>query len=43
MQISCCHQDKTIVSDNLKRNLYHFINKKKVEHVQLFYVKMKKD
>ena len=42
MQISCCHQDKTIVSDNFKRNLHHF-NKKKVEHVQLFYVKMKKD
>ena len=32
MQISRCHQDKTMVSDDFKRNLHHF-NMKKVEHV----------
>ena len=42
MQISRCRQDKTIVSGNFKRNLHHF-NMMKVEHVQLFHVKMKKD
>ena len=42
MQISCCRQDKTTVSDNFKRHLHHF-NMKKVEHVQLFRIKMKKD
>ena len=41
MQISRCHQDKTMVSDNFKRNLHHF-NMKKVEHVQLFYIKIKR-
>ena len=42
MQISLCSQDKTMVFDNFKRNLHHF-NMKKVEHVQLFHIKMKKD
>ena len=42
MQISLCHQDKTMVSDNFNRNLHHF-NMKKVEHVQLFCIKMKED
>ena len=42
MQISRCRQDKTMVSDNFKRNLHHF-NMKKVEHVQLFHIKMKED
>ena len=39
-QTSCCCQDKTMVSDNFKRNLYHF-NMRKVEHGQLFHIKMK--
>ena len=42
MQISRCRQDKTMVSDNFKRILHHF-NMKKVEHVQLFHIKMKED
>ena len=42
MQISRCRQNKTMVSDNFKRNLHHF-NMKKVEHVQLFNIKMKQD
>ena len=42
MQISRCRQDKTMVSDNFKRNLHHF-NMKKVEHVQLLHIKMKED
>ena len=42
MQISRCRQDKTVVSDNFKRNLHHF-NMKKIELVQLFYIKMKED
>ena len=42
MQISRCHQDKAMVSDNFKRNLYHF-NMKEVEHIQLFHIKMKED
>ena len=42
MQISHCRQDKTMVSDDFKRNLHHF-NMKKVEHVQLFHIKMKED
>ena len=42
MQTSGCHQDKAIVSDNFKRNLHHF-NVKKVEHNQLFHIKMKED
>ena len=42
MQISRCRQDKTMVSDNFTRNLHHF-NMKKVEHVQLFHIKMKED
>ena len=42
MQISRCLQDKTMVPDNFKRNLHHF-NMKKVEHVQLFHIKMKED
>ena len=42
MQISCCRKDKAMVSDNFKRNLHHF-NMKKVEHVQLFHIKMKED
>ena len=42
MQISRCCQDKTMVSDNFKRNLYHF-NMKNVEHVQLFRIKMEED
>ena len=43
MQISRCRQDKTMVSDNFKsKNLHHF-NMKKVEHVQLFHIKMKED
>ena len=42
MNISCCRQDKTVVSDNFKRNLHHF-NMKKVEHAQLFGIKMKED
>ena len=42
MQISRCHQDKTIVSDNFKKILHHF-NIKKVEHVQLFHIKMQED
>ena len=42
MQISRLPPDKTIVSDNFKRNLHHF-NMKKVEHVQLFHIKMKED
>ena len=33
MQIYCCRQDKTMVSDNFKRNLHHF-NMKKVEHCE---------
>ena len=41
MQISRCRQDKTMVSDNFKRNLHHF-NMKKVEHVQLFILKWKR-
>ena len=41
MQISRCRQDKTMVFDNFKRNL-HF-KMKKVEHVQLFHIKMKED
>ena len=40
MQISHCHQDKTMVCDSFKRNLHHF-NMKKYEHVQLFHIKMK--
>ena len=39
MQISRCRQDRTMVSDNFKRNLHHF-NMKKVEHVELFHIKM---
>ena len=42
MQISHCRQDKTMVSDDFKRNLHHF-NMKKVEHVQPFHIKMKED
>ena len=42
MQISRCRQDKSIVSDNFKRNPHHF-NMKKVEHVQPFRIKMKED
>ena len=42
MQISLCRQDKTMVSDNYKGNLHHF-HMKKVEHVQLFHIKMKED
>ena len=42
MQISHCHQDKTMVCDSFKRNLHHF-NMKKYEHVQLFHIKMKED
>ena len=42
MQIFRCGQDKTMVSDDFKRNLHHF-NMKKVEHVQLFHTKMKVD
>ena len=42
METSSCRQDKTMVSDNFKRNLCHF-NMKKVEHVRLFHVKMKED
>ena len=42
MQISPCCQDKTMVSDNFKRNLHDF-NMKKVEQVQLFHVKVKED
>ena len=40
MQISRCGQDKTMVSDNFKRNLHHF-KMKKVEYVQLFHIKTK--
>ena len=40
MEISSCSQDKTVVSDNFKRNLHHF-NKKRVERVQLFHIEMK--
>ena len=39
MQISRCLLDEIIVSDNFKRN--HYFNMKKVEHVQLFHIKMK--
>ena len=39
MQISRCRQDKTVVSDNFKRNRHHFNMKK----IQLFYIKMKED
>ena len=42
MQISRCRQDKTMVSDNFKKKRHHF-NMKKVEHVQLFHIKMKED
>ena len=42
MKIPCCCQDKTMVSDNFKRNLHH-VNMKKVEHVQLFHIKMIED
>ena len=42
MHISHCHQEKTMVSDNFKRNLHHF-DMKKVEHVQLFQIKTKED
>ena len=43
MQISRCRQDKTtMVSDNFKRNL-HYFKMNKVEHVQLFHIKMKED
>ena len=42
VQISRCRHGKTIVFDNFKRNLHHF-NMKKVEHVQLFKIKMKED
>ena len=35
-------QNKTMVPDNFKRNLYHF-NVKEVEHVQLFHIEMKED
>ena len=40
MHISDCCQDETILPDNFKRNPHHF-NIKKVEHVQLFHIKMK--
>ena len=43
MQISRCPQNKTVVSDNFKRNLYYFNFMKKVEHDQLFHIKMKQD
>ena len=42
MQIFPCGQDKTMVSDDFKRNLCHF-NMKKVGHVQFFHIKMKVD
>ena len=42
MQFFRCRQDKTMVCVNFKRNLHHF-NVKKVEHVQLFHIKMKED
>ena len=42
MLISSCLQDKAMVFDDFKRNLRHF-NMKKVEHVQLFHMKMKED
>ena len=42
IQISRCHQDKTMVSDDFKRNLHHF-NMKKMEPVQLFHIKMRED
>ena len=42
MQIFHCRQDETMVSDNFKINLHHF-DMKKVEHVQLFHIKMKED
>ena len=42
MQLSCCRRDKTVMSANFKRNLHHF-KMKKVEHVQLFQIKMKED
>ena len=42
MQISRCHQYKTMVYDGFKRNLNHF-NMKKVEHVQLFHIKITED
>ena len=42
MQIFRCCQDKMMMSDNFKRNLHHF-DTKKVEHVQLFHIKMKED
>ena len=32
MQISCCRRDKTMVSDNFKRNLHHFKMKKIERH-----------
>ena len=40
MQISRCRQDKTVLSDNFKRNLHHF-NMIKVEQAHLFDIKMK--
>ena len=42
MYISRCRKDKTMVSDNSKRNRHDF-NMKKVEHVQLCHIKMKED
>ena len=42
MQVYRCCQDKTMVSDNFKRNFHDFYMKK-VEHVQLFHIKMKED
>ena len=41
LQISPCCQNK-MVSDNFKRNPPHF-SVKKVEHVQLFHIKIKED
>ena len=40
MEISSCDQDKIMVRDNFKRNIHHF-EMNKVEHVQLFHIKMK--
>ena len=40
MQISHCCQGKTMLSNNFRRNPHNFIIKK-VEHVQLFHIKMK--
>ena len=42
MQISRRHQGKTMVFDNFKRNLHNF-DMKKVEHVQIFHIKVKED